>query len=600
MKRDTTKFSDLEPAQLENIRIHSRFLNPVIVVQRDDQAKIRIHTEAWRKFRGEDFRFKIDSLSHDWTFQDEIIYRISPDFPMHLSDRLEGIDLNNLDLSVVLKLTRNLGDFDVHVEADVLTLPDESSLSPQGSISGLKATLYPYQYRGVEWMLNRSKLAGGFILADEMGLGKTIQVIALMLCERPTPENPAIIIAPTTLLANWQTELLKFAPDLTHMIHRGPNRTGLSSELLKADIIITSYDTFVLDRAVMADVDWSWMILDEAQAVKNPETARRRSLVNIPRNYLVPMTGTPVETSLRDLWSLMDLTVPGLLGSCEQFEAEYGDAEEDATILSSVVSSLILRRRVEDVASDLPKRVDIDLCIDADESFYEQYEMQRNAIIEKYPIAGQLVAVNQMSMFCAHDAFVGREEGSTIEMTIRSIPEDRVVTPKLAVALELLREAFENDCKVLVFASFNGMNSLLTRATKDFPQAYWNAINGSTPARRRQDIVDEFTEYEGPGCLVLNPKAAGSGLNITAATIVIHYTLYWNPALDAQASARSHRRGQTQPVRIYRLFYPNTVEEVMLERARDRERLGDTALKDAERNRADFQKALAITGLKLS
>ena len=598
MDKWSDKFDDLKPSQLEGIKVHTRFLEPVLAVSRGHKQSLRLELEAWKKFRGESERFVLKSLSRDWVHSGDRIYRIPPDFPKLLSAELSDLELVTPSLADILAIRRRASSFQLYIEDDALTLPDMETEGRAMKISGLEATLYPYQESGVEWMLSRAKLAGGFILADEMGLGKTIQIIALMLKERPTPENPAIIVAPTTLIANWQAELLKFAPGFTHMVHRGPHRTGVAKGLHRADIVITSYDTFAIDRSVMTGVDWTWMVLDEAQAVKNPETNRRRSFDGMTRKYLVPMTGTPVETSLRDLWSLMDLTVPGLLGTQEQFEAEYCDDEQDAAVLSSVVSSLILRRRVEEVAGDLPERLDIDIAVDADDSFYEHYEHQRTTIIEKYPVAGHLVAVNQMTMFCAHDALAGREDDSTIEMAIRSISERRLVTPKLSIAIELLREAFENGRKVILFASFNGMLSLLLRVLKDVPGVYWSAINGSTAQQRRQEIVDEFTEHDGPGCLVLNPRAAGAGLNITAATIVIHYTLYWNPALEAQASARAHRRGQTQPVRIYRLYYPDTVEEVMLERARDRARLGDAAMMDAERNRSDLKKAMAMTGKK--
>jgi len=159
----------------------------------------------------------------------------------------------------------------------------------------------------------------------------------------------------------------------------------------------------------MESVNWKWIILDEAQAVRNPETARRKAVENIPRQHLIPMTGTPVETTLRDLWSLMDLAVPGLLGELDDFQAHFEDDVNGAGALSSIVGGLVLRRRVEDVASDLPDRIDIDIPVDAPQEFYAGYEQLRDRIIAKYPAAGHLVAVNQLSMHCAHPAFAERE-----------------------------------------------------------------------------------------------------------------------------------------------------------------------------------------------
>ena len=160
--------------------------------------------------------------------------------------------------------------------------------------------------------------------------------------------------------------------------------------------------------------------------------------------------------------------------------------------------------------------------------------------------------------------------------------------------IELLEEAFLSGKKVLIFAIFNRCGELLRAAAKHLPAAYWGAINGSTPQEMRQRIVDEFTDHVGPGCLVLNPKAAGAGLNITAATIVIHYTQAWNPALESQASARAHRRGQTEPVTIYRLFYEDTVERVMVDRSEWRRDLGNDAVPISTRNESDLRRALAL------
>jgi SNF2 family DNA or RNA helicase len=169
-----------------------------------------------------------------------------------------------------------------------------------------------------------------------------------------------------------------------------------------------------------------------------------------------------------------------------------------------------------------------------------------------------------------------------------------LLTPKLERTVALLEEAFLSGRKVLVFAIFNRCGSLIREAAAGLPPAYWGAINGSTPQEDRQRIVDEFTARDGPGCLVLNPRAAGAGLNITAATIVIHYTQAWNPALEAQASARAHRRGQTEPVRIYRLFYEDTVERVMIDRSEWRRELGNDAVPISTREAADLERALSF------
>lgn len=587
-------FAQLDAQTLAGVRVDSRYLEPVLVIERDASGELNSFLEGWRATREGPRRHRLLTRQHDWTLADGVIRRIPPDAPM-VAGSLLG-DAASLDLTDVLRLARETAGIAVHIEPDALHLSESADLEGDPTPQGLQAKLFDYQAKGVAWMADRTRKAGGFILADEMGLGKTIQVISLLLQFRPDPESPALIVAPTTLLTNWQQELLRFAPSLSHLVHRGAFRAGLARDLCRANIIITTYDTLTLDRALFESVDWEWVILDEAQAVRNPETARRKAIEGIPRKHLVPMTGTPVETTLRDLWSLMDLAVPGLLGPLDEFEARFDDDVGGAGALSSIVGGLILRRRVEDVAADLPERIDIDLPVDVGEPFHEEYARLRERVIAKYPQAGHLVAVNQLSMYCAHHAFAERE-GVAIDDAIRSLPQNQLLSPKLEATLELLYEAFMNGRKVLVFSNFNGTVQLFRRVAGTLPSAYWNAINGTTPQPERQQIVEEFTRVDGPACLVLNPNAAGSGLNITAATIVIHYTLYWNPAIEAQASARAHRRGQTQPVRVYRLYYPDTVEEVMLERSLRRREMGDAVLQDAEAEKADLRRAIE-TGKK--
>ena len=586
-------FAKVDPNLIRNFRSDSRFLQPVLVIYRNGDGELLSSLEGWRSARDNLQRYKLPTIFHDWLEDDGIVRRIPPDAPRIVSGLLDFNPGEPLAFVKAMELSRRQSDISVHIEPNVYELSDFVQLNEIDKLPGLNATLFEYQSKGVAWMADRALRIGGFILADEMGLGKTIQIIALFLKARSDPRKPILVVAPTTLLTNWQQELLRFAPSLTHFLHRGSSRTGISRDLLKADIVITTYDTLVSDSLLMATVQWSWVILDEAQAVRNPETARRKALENIPRDHLVPMTGTPVETTLRDLWSLMDLAVPGLLGTLDEFEATYQDDLKGAGALSSIVGSLILRRRVEDVAADLPDRIDVEVPIDADPAYYEAYREVRDSVIQKFPQAGHLVAVNQLSMHCAHHAFAQRD-GEDISAIISDLGDDQLLTPKLEVTTQILFEAFTNNRKVLIFSSYNGTVELMNRVSGTLPTAYWNSINGATKQPDRQKIVEEFSAFEGPGCLVLNPNAAGAGLNITAATIVIHYTLYWNPALEAQASARAYRRGQTQPVRIYRLYYPNTVEQIMLERSLRRREMGDAVMQDAEAEKADLQRAITM------
>ena len=380
------------------------------------------------------------------------------------------------------------------------------------------------------------------------------------------------------------------------MVHRGPRRAGTWRGLQGSNVVIATYDTMVNDIAIFSAFEWSWVICDEAQAIKNPDSIRRRSIATIPRRHAVAMTGTPVENTLVDLWSLADFVVPGLLGTRQSFEKTWPDTLEAARDLAIVTDPLILKRRVADVAGDLPQRIDIDLPLELDGPLVEGYWRAREETLTRYPVAGPLVATLQLQLFCAHPwlrpSNPDDADGEFAELNRgHDLP---LITPKLERTVELLREAFRNGRKVLVFALFNRLGDLLREAGADLPNAFWSAINGAMPQEDRQRIIDDFSAHDGPGCLVLNPKAAGAGLNITAATIVIHMTPVWNPALEAQASARAHRRGQTLPVTVYRLFYEDTVERVMLDRSAWKQELGNETVPNALRDGADLRRALEI------
>jgi SNF2 family DNA or RNA helicase len=245
----------------------------------------------------------------------------------------------------------------------------------------------------------------------------------------------------------------------------------------------------------------------------------------------------------------------------------------------------------------LPERIDVDVPLELGDHLARCYRQIRIDTLNQYPVAGSLVATGKLQLFCAHPWLqtnnFDKEEWEE-DATILELEKYSLMTPKIERTVELLEEIFSEKRKVLIFSSFNRCGALLIRASKNLPRAYWGSINGSTPQQNRQVIVDEFTEYDGPGVLILNPRAAGAGLNITAATVVIHFTQVWNPALEAQASARAHRRGQTLPVTIYRLYYSETVEEVMIERSQWKRKLGNEAIPISLRDASDLQRAMRL------
>jgi SNF2 family DNA or RNA helicase len=419
---------------------------------------------------------------------------------------------------------------------------------------GVNAKLYPYQADGWKWLrfIIREHLGG--LLADEMGLGKTLQIIAALRdCGDGRIYGPTLVVAPGSLLENWIREIKKFAPQLKALKHHGSLRSGRPVDLPEYDVVVTSYDTVVRDLSLMKMIDWAAVILDEAQNIKNPNALRTKSVKQLPRRVGLAMTGTPVENRLTDLWSIMDFVVPEYLGTVEQFEKKFANDVDDAARLEPLISPLMLRRMVSDVAKDLPERIDIPEVIELTEEEAAEYDRIRQEIAEKYGKAATIVSLIKLRQFCAHPALL--EEASP--------SFDSGSFSKFVRLRELLTEIVQNGEKAIVFTSFTDMADRISASAEKELGVFSATLDGRLPADERQTLIDRFSAIEGPAVLVLNPKAGGSGLNITAANHVIHYNLEWNPALEDQASARSFRRGQTRPVTVRRLFCAGTVEEVV-------------------------------------
>jgi SNF2 family DNA or RNA helicase len=590
-------FEALRAVVPEGFNLSERIIDPVIIIDHVDGCTVA-KLAGSRLVRGVRNVYPTPSSRHCWVVDSTVFRPLPRDSVDIFSDLLAGNDPDNLTYSVAIGILRSDNAVMGAVAGEAFLRSGRvaaEDYSGQITIPGLTAELFPYQARGVRWMRDTISHTGGLILADEMGLGKTLQIIALLLTGPLPVSAPALIICPTSLIANWVREFARFAPEVTVLIHRGAHRAGIFRELQKTNVVIATYDTVVNDISIFSAFEGSWVICDEAQAIKNPDSIRRQAIASIPRRRAIPMTGTPVENTLLDLWSLADFAIPGLLSTRDAFEVEFPDSKEAAQALGRLTDQIILKRLVADVAGDLPERTDIEFPLELDERLIDHYRQVREETIAKYPIAGAMVATLHLQMVCAHP-WLRRTDADADgdQAALNRDPSIPLMTPKMERAVELLREAFINGNKVIVFALFNRIGDLLREACAGLPSAYWGAINGSTQQDQRQAIIDAFSAYDGPGCLVLNPKAAGAGLNITAATIVIHFTPVWNPALEAQASARAHRRGQTKPVRIYHLFYEDTVERVMIDRSLWKRELGNETVPVSSRDATDLKRALNI------
>ena len=456
-----------------------------------------------------------------------------------------------------------------------------SSVESSARPAGINATLYPYQVRGWQWLrFIISEQAGG-LLADEMGLGKTLQVISALRDHGQVPGTAgSLVVAPGSLLENWAREIAKFCPGLHAVKHHGPDRTGSPAELRPPDVVITSDETAIRDLSLLRMIQWHVVVLDEAQNIRNPDTRRAKAVKQLRREVSVAVTGTPVENRLRDLWSIMDFVLPGFLGDLPAFEARYADNDADASALEPLVSPVILRRRVQEVARDLPPRIDIPeiLELDADEAV--AYDDVRAAIHREYGTAATLVSLTRLRQFCAHPALLGEQ----------SRFHDYSKFHRLEA---LLGEVFARREKALVFTSFTAMADRIAAMVQGGFGVISATIDGRLPIPERQPLIDRFTAYQGPAVIVLNPRAGGTGLNIAAANHVIQYNPEWNPAIEDQAAARAYRRGQNRPVTIRRLIIAGTVEEVMDERLQRKRDVAGSAVVGVRGEQDDYRDIMA-------
>lgn len=453
------------------------------------------------------------------------------------------------------------------VDSSIFKRPvDETENVP----STLKANLFPYQKTGYLWIKYMLQESQGCILGDEMGLGKTMQVIASMLYLKQIGNTPMLVVTPISLLANWKRECEKFAPSLNVWVHHGWTRTGNYRDLLQYDVVVTSYTTVVSDIHMLNMINWELVALDEAQNIKNPYSARTKNCKALRRNRSLAVSGTPFENHVTDIWSLVDFALPNILGSIEKYKEEISDDVVGGEKIEPILSPLMIRRLVNDVAKDLPEKIVSTQPIQMSEEECNQYTQYLEQIKGENDAENiNLGMLQKLRIYCTHP-LAAEESSIWIDPCECSVKYQRFC--------EILTEIVERNEKVIVFTSYKKMFDIFKKdITSRFGIKVWS-INGETPVDERQSIVDTFNKLDSSAALILNPRAAGTGLNITGANHVIHYNLEWNPSLEDQSSARSYRRGQQKTVFIYRLYYEGTVEEVVNERIERKRDIASSAV----------------------
>ncbi|MEO0016927.1 MAG: hypothetical protein RLZZ522_210, partial [Verrucomicrobiota bacterium] len=452
------------------------------------------------------------------------------------------------------------------------TLADLSTFQKPAT---LQATLRPYQTLGTAWLVQRLARFQGALLADDMGLGKTIQSIALiehLLHELTTPESGLVlVVATTTLLGNWRAELARFAPGRTVRVLHGAGRDAQRTRITGGEVLLTSYATLARDLAWHLRQNYLLVVADEASLMRNPDTDHAKALCKLRAAHRVALTGTPVENSVRDLWSIFRFLLPGWLGTREQFRERYelplADSPPDRAALARLrlkTAPFLLRRTKDQVAPELPSKLFIDEFCDlspTQQTAYRQLLSEGRRQVETTRDSGNpgaarmqlLTALLRLRQTCCDLALLGNERFKQLSVSQRS--------SKLERLLELLSEAVSGNHKILIFSQFRMQ---LLEIEHQLQAAGWGSLRLDGQTRNRQELVDRFQSPDGPPVFLISLKAGGYGLNLTAADTVIHFDPWWNPAAEAQATDRAHRIGQTRPVTVYRLLTRGTVEEKVL------------------------------------
>jgi SNF2 family DNA or RNA helicase len=454
-----------------------------------------------------------------------------------------------------------------------------------------RATLRPYQQRGLSWLSFLASLGLGACLADDMGLGKTVQLLALETAHRAVDPaaGPTLLICPMSLVGNWEREAAKFAPDLRVYAHHGSQRlrgTDLADHLSDADLVVTTYATATRDIDELAGTGWHRVVLDEAQAIKNSLSLAAKAVKRLGAGHRVALTGTPVENRLAELWSIMDFLNPGMLGTSEQFRTRYAipverhGQTEPAHRLRAVTRPYVLRRLKTDPAiiDDLPDKIEIKQYYQLTGEQASLYQAVVDDMMEKIENTdgierrgNVLAAMAKLKQVCDHPALllhdrsaIGRRSGKVIRLE------------------EILEEILAEGDKVLCFTQYTEFAEMLLPHLSARFSTNVGYLHGGTPKARRDELVTNFQAENGPPIFLLSLKAGGTGLNLTAANHVIHLDRWWNPAVENQATDRAFRIGQKRNVQVRKFVCTGTLEEKIDEMIEEKKTLADLVISDGE------------------
>lgn len=496
---------------------------------------------------------------------------------------LERLDLSNEDIEAGSK---KLPKYNLlYLSGAKFIEKDSSVIEYMGKIRSvepqipdeLEGVLRPYQREGVKWLTQLTAMGMGGILADDMGLGKTLQVIAYV--HGIKPKEPVLIVAPSTLTYNWQNEIEKFTPGVRSLIINGPAevRSGLIKTANEYEFIITSYPLLRRDTALYRNLEFSYCFIDEAQYIKNPKTMNAVSVKRINARRKFALTGTPIENSLMELWSIFDFVMPGYLKSSKEFRNRFeipavrGGDSGVMDMLRSMIKPFVLRRMKKDVLSELPEKIET--------TMYADLTKEQKAVYAEYLSA---VKGEARSILESHGS---RFMILTLLLRLRQICCHPVLfnssyafgSGKLDLLMELVVNSRDAGHRILIFSQFKAMLDIIGETLKKAGIEYFY-INGSTPPEERTEMAERYNGGERDVFLV-SLKAGGTGLNLTGADTVIHYDPWWNPAVTDQATDRAYRIGQTRAVNVIKLAARGSIEEKILKLQDSKRLLADDVIR---------------------
>jgi SNF2 family DNA or RNA helicase len=503
---------------------------------------------------------------------------------------------------------------------DLISGQADRRLEPMTTPAGFHGELRPYQERGLSWLSFLGGLGLGGVLADDMGLGKTIQLLSLIAAQRSTGDGapgggPTLLVCPMSLVGNWQREAARFTPDLRVHVHHGADRLegeALATALSDADLVLTTYGVATRDQAALAEVSWSRVVCDEAQNIKNHATKQARAVRALPAAARIALTGTPVENRLHELWSIMEFANPGLLGPAEKFRKRYavpierrdpqdpqGPVDDAIQALRRITQPFVLRRLKTDktIISDLPDKQEMKVFCNLTAEQASLYRATVDDMLSRIEDADSdigrrglvLATMAKLKQVCNHPAHL---LGDGSRLPGRS--------GKLARLEEICDEIVAEGDKALCFTQYAEFGRMLQphlAARLGCPVLF---LHGGTAKKQRDAMVAQFGELDEPALFLLSLKAGGTGLNLTAASHVIHVDRWWNPAVEDQATDRAFRIGQRRNVQVRKFVCVGTLEERIDAMIEDKKALAEQIVGTGESwltefSTEDLRSVLALT-----